>query len=62
MTARPVDGNEFSGAFADMRTDLPLIVGMLLAAKLHPARVLTMFGSMQLLTGPTMGFRCLRRR
>jgi hypothetical protein len=37
LTARPVDRNEVSGAFADIRTDLPLIVGMILAAKLHPA-------------------------
>jgi hypothetical protein len=35
---------------------------MILAAKLHAASVLTMFGFMQLLTGPTMGFRCLQRR
>jgi hypothetical protein len=49
------DRNEFSGAFGDIGTDLPLIVGMILAAKLDPASVLTMFGLMQLLTGLTYG-------
>src|SRR5260370_23067667 len=44
------DRNEFSGAFGDIGTNLPLIVGMILAAKLDPASVLTMFGLMQLLT------------
>lgn len=49
------DRNEFSGAFGDIGTDLPLIVGMILAAKLDPASVLTMFGLMQLFTGLTYG-------
>src|SRR5882724_9008651 len=49
------DRNELSGAFGDIGTDLPLIVGMILAAKLDPASVLTMFGLMQLLTGLTYG-------
>src|ERR1700739_4100478 len=51
----PLDRNEFSGAFRAIGTDLPLIVGMILAAKLDPASVLTMFGLMQLLTGLTYG-------
>ncbi len=49
------DRNELSGAFGDIGTDLPLIVGMILVAKLDPASVLTMFGLMQLLTGLTYG-------
>jgi hypothetical protein len=49
------DRNELSGAFGDIGTDLPLIVGMILAAKLDPANVLTMFGLMQLLTGLAYG-------
>ena len=58
QTVRPrirFDRNEFSGAFGDIGTDLPLIVGMILVAKLDPASVLTMFGLMQLLTGLTYG-------
>src|SRR5437879_3783252 len=49
------DRNELSGAFGYIGTDLPLIVGMILAAKLDPASVLTMFGLMQLLTGLAYG-------
>lgn len=44
------DRNEWSGAFGDMGTDLPLLVGMILAARLDPASVLTVFGLMQILT------------
>lgn len=43
--------NEFAGAFGDVGTDLPLIVGVALAAKLDGASVLIMFGVMQVLTG-----------
>ena len=39
-----VDRNELSGAFGDIGTDLPLIIGMILTAGLHPASVLTTFG------------------
>src|SRR5437763_12185482 len=49
------DRNEFSGAFGDIGTDFPLIAGMILAAKLSPASVLTMFGAMQVLTGLLYG-------
>ena len=42
--------NEWSGAFGDLGTDLPLIVGMILAAHLDAASVLTLFGTMQILT------------
>jgi hypothetical protein len=45
------DRNELAGAFGDIGTDLPLIVGMTLAAGLDSASVLTMFGLMQIGTG-----------
>ncbi len=44
------DRNELSGAFGDIGTDLPLIVGMILAAGLHSSSVLVMFGLMQVAT------------
>ena len=44
------DRNELSGAFGDIGTDLPLIVGMILAAGLHSSSVLVMFGLMQIVT------------
>src|SRR5437588_499968 len=44
------DRNELAGAFGDIGTDLPLIVGMILAAKLDSASVLVLFGAMQVLT------------
>src|SRR5512141_3485726 len=44
------DRNELAGAFGDIGTDLPLIVGMILAAGLHSASVLVMFGLMQFFT------------
>jgi hypothetical protein len=49
------DRNELSGAFGDIGTDFPLIVGMILAANLRPANVLVMFGAMQILTGILYG-------
>src|SRR5262245_21694311 len=51
--ARPIrfDRNELAGAFGDLGTDLPLIVGMILAAKLDSTSVLVAYGLMQLLTG-----------
>src|SRR3954466_14346603 len=49
------DRNELSGAFGDIGTDFPLLVGMILAAKLDAASVLTVFGLMQLLTGLAYG-------
>lgn len=53
MTATSVrfDRNELSGAFGDIGTDLPLIVGMILAVHLDVASVCVMFGVMQILTG-----------
>lgn len=45
-----LDRNELAGAFGDIGTDLPLVAGMILAAGLHSASVLVMFGLMQVLT------------
>lgn len=45
------DRNELAGAFGDIGTDLPLIVGMILAAGLDSASVLIVFGLMQIATG-----------
>jgi MFS superfamily sulfate permease-like transporter len=49
------DRNELSGAFGDIGTDFPLVVAMILIAKLDPASVLILFGAMQVLTGLTYG-------
>ncbi len=44
------DRNEWAGAFGDLGTDIPLLVGMTLAARLDGASVLMVFGAMQILT------------
>lgn len=44
------DRNEFSGAFGDIGTDLPLIIGMILASGLNACNVLIAYGLMQLLS------------
>ncbi len=44
------DRNELAGAFGDIGTDLPLLVGIILAAKLDAASTLIVFGGMQILT------------
>ena len=49
------DRNELAGAFGDIGTDLPLVVGMILAAGLHSASVLVMFGLMQWFTAIRYG-------
>ena len=49
------DRNEFSGAFGDIGTDFPLIVGMILAAGLDAPSVLIVFGALQVFTGLTYG-------
>jgi hypothetical protein len=49
------DRNEVSGAFGDLGTDFPLIVGMILAGGLDAASVLVLFGAMQIFTGVTYG-------
>ncbi|MCU0606720.1 MAG: putative sulfate/molybdate transporter [Candidatus Edwardsbacteria bacterium] len=45
------DRNELSGAFGDIGTDLPLLIGMIVACGLDPASTLVMFGVMQVGTG-----------
>src|SRR2546428_7456805 len=45
------DRNELSGAFGDIGTDFPLLVSIILIAKLDTASVLIMFGLMQIFTG-----------
>lgn len=55
-TGRPkirFDRNELAGAFGDMGTDVPLLIGMALAAGLDGTSVLVMFGIMQIVTGFT---------
>jgi len=47
------DRNELAGAFGDLGTDVPLLIGMTLAAGLDGTSVLVMFGVMQLVTGIT---------
>ncbi len=49
------DRNELSGAFGDIGTDFPLVVAIVLIAKLDAASVLILFGAMQILTGLTYG-------
>ncbi|MCS7025455.1 MAG: putative sulfate/molybdate transporter [Bryobacteraceae bacterium] len=44
------DRREWSGAFGDLGTDLPLLAGMILAAQLDATSVLTVFGLMQIAT------------
>lgn len=45
------DRNELAGSFGDIGTDLPLIIGMILAIGLNAPSVLIMFGVMQIFTG-----------
>ena len=51
--AEPIrfDRNEVSGAFGDLGTSLPLIVGMIAAARLDATSVLVVFGALQVMTG-----------
>jgi hypothetical protein len=44
------DRNELAGAFGDIGTDLPLLIGMILASGLDSASVLIVYGLMQLAT------------
>lgn len=50
-----IDRNELSGSYGDIGTDLPLIIGMVLACGLDPASSFIMFGAMQMLTGIAYG-------
>jgi len=53
MNPPPIRFNrqELAGAFGDIGTDFPLIVGMIIAANLYTPGVLIMFGLMQVATG-----------
>jgi len=59
VTERPprlrFDRNELAGAFGDIGTDLPLVIGMIAASGLNSASVLVMFGLMQFLTAFVYG-------
>ncbi len=54
-TAIRFDRNEWSGAFGDIGTDLPLITGMILVSGIDAASVLIVFGLMQILTARLYG-------
>jgi len=43
--------NEWSGAFGDIGTDLPLLAGMLMVSGMSPVRVLIVFGVLQMFSG-----------
>lgn len=45
------DRNEFAGAFGDLGTDLPLLIGVIAASGLDSAGVLIVFGLMQVFSG-----------
>jgi xanthine/uracil permease len=45
------DRNELSGAFGDIGTDFPLLVGMIVVAGLDVTSSLVLFGAMQVFTG-----------
>lgn len=47
--------NEFSGAFGDKGTDLPLIVGMLMTTNLDMSNTLIVFGILQIITSVIYG-------
>ena len=49
------DRNEFAGSFGDIGTDLPLVIGMVLAGGLDAASVFIMFGLAQIATGLVYG-------
>ena len=48
------DRNELAGAFGDIGTDLPLIVGVILAAHLDSASALVLFQSRPLRSAPEL--------
>lgn len=49
------DRHELAGAFGDIGTDLPLIVGLIAFCHLDPASVCIMFGVLQIATGLAYG-------
>lgn len=46
-----IDRHELAGSFGDLGTDLPLIVGLIVACGLDATGVLVLFGAMQIATG-----------
>ena len=58
MVATPrirIDRNELAGAFGDLGTSLPLLIGVILASGASHASVLIMFGLMQVFTALAYG-------
>ncbi|MDI9385136.1 MAG: putative sulfate/molybdate transporter, partial [Verrucomicrobiota bacterium] len=56
--ARPwirLDRNELAGAFGDIGTDLPLLVGMVLASGASGMQVFVVFGTLQILSALIYG-------
>ncbi|HMQ17172.1 MAG TPA: putative sulfate/molybdate transporter, partial [Phycisphaerae bacterium] len=49
------DRHELAGSFGDIGTDLPLLIGMILAAGLDAASVFVVFGALQVITGLVYG-------
>lgn len=49
------DRNELAGAFGDIGTDLPLLVGLVVTCGLDPVSVFTVFGALQIATGLLYG-------
>jgi MFS superfamily sulfate permease-like transporter len=49
------DRNELAGSFGDVGTDLPLLIGMIVAAGLDAGGVFIVFGLAQILTGVVYG-------
>jgi hypothetical protein len=49
------DRHELAGSFGDIGTDLPLLIGMILAAGLDAASVFVVFGALQIITGLVYG-------
>ncbi|HEX8658409.1 MAG TPA: putative sulfate/molybdate transporter, partial [Hymenobacter sp.] len=45
------DRNEVAGAFGDLGTDLPLLIGVIAASGVNSAGVLILFGLMQVFSG-----------
>jgi hypothetical protein len=45
------DRNELAGAFGDLGTDLPLLIGVIAASGVDSAGVLILFGLMQVFSG-----------
>jgi hypothetical protein len=50
-----IDRHELAGAFGDIGTDLPLLVGLVVTCKLDPAAVFVTFGLLQIATGILYG-------